>query len=237
MTLYCSSWRFFLQILVCMRQYEVPEEDLHERSKARVTCLKRILPDVDPDRLESVYLESLKKRNALVDEAWAKEEQTIHYQCVREMLLHIPSGARASLSFRLGLDVQEENVDKMLRCEAKGGAQVAFQGIQRPEFVRCVPGHRRRPHITETFDSSTVYDSPDPNQKACYNHHLGRPLKPTTISSIEGTSAATEESNDVASEEPTDQPPTAVASEADEVISTVGPTTAAVDEADTVKSE
>ncbi|XP_075750713.1 uncharacterized protein LOC142817555 [Rhipicephalus microplus] len=166
------------QIIVCMRHYDAPEEELDERSKARDLCMKRLPPDVPQERLESVFLDSLKNRNAYMDDAlqlctfmetptgkWAKEELIIYYKCVREMLHHVPSAVRASMSFRLGLDVQEENIDKMLRCEAKGGTHVLFEGLQRPEFLRCLSGRRERPHMTEMYDTSTVYDNPDPNEK------------------------------------------------------------------------
>ncbi|KAL3199499.1 hypothetical protein MRX96_043888 [Rhipicephalus microplus] len=105
-----------------MRHYDAPEEELHERSKARDFCMKRLLPDVPQERLESVFLDSLKNRNAYMDDA-------------------------------------------MLRCEAKGGTHVLFEGLQRPEFLRCLSGRRERPHMTELYDTSTVYDNPDPNEK------------------------------------------------------------------------
>ncbi|XP_037518932.1 uncharacterized protein LOC119395975 [Rhipicephalus sanguineus] len=271
------------QVMVCMRHYEAPEEELHERNKAKDLCMKRILPDVPQERLESVFLANMKNRSAYMDDAlqlctfmetptgkWAKEELIIYYKCVREMLLHVPSAVRASASFRLGLDVEEENIDKMLRCEAKGGTHVLFEGIQRPEFLRCLSGRRERPHITEMFDSSTVYDNPDPHQKlklctmhkrasneafmeyrqyrtmvekeqkrleACYNHHLGRPLEPTTISGSEESNVATETSVEGGSEAPTDQPPTTVASQENEFLSTVALTAAAIGEDVTVKSD
>nr|XP_037280436.1 uncharacterized protein LOC119173754 [Rhipicephalus microplus] len=258
------------QIIVCMRHYDAPEEELHERSKARDFCMKRLLPDVPQERLESVFLDSLKNRNAYMDDAWAKEELIIYYKCVREMLHHVPSAVRASMSFRLGLDVQEENIDKILRCEAKGGTHVLFEGLQRPGFLRCLSGRRERPHMTEMYDTSTVYDNPDPNEKlklcvmhkrassevfmeyrqyqtmvekeqkrleVCYNHHLGKPLEPTTVPGIEESTIASEASAMDNSEVTTDQSPIPVSSQENELLSTDAPTTAAIGEDVTVKSE
>ncbi|XP_077541872.1 uncharacterized protein LOC144153953 [Haemaphysalis longicornis] len=167
------------QIASCMRVYSIPEEEMEERRRSKATCMKRIMPDVPEDRLERVFFEYLKNRSAKLDDAltyctflntatgkWAKEELQIQYRCFQEVLPHMPSRARSSLSFRLGLDVQAEVIDKMLQCEAKGGTPYGFEGVQRPKYIRCVSGvQRHRPHSSELFDTSTIYDNPDPIQK------------------------------------------------------------------------
>ncbi|XP_077486180.1 uncharacterized protein LOC144097312 [Amblyomma americanum] len=174
------------QIAFCMGKYEAPDEEQRERSKAKSSCMRRLVPDVSEDRLESVFLEHLRNRSSVLDDAlsfctfmetptgkWAREEMNIHYDCFREVLSQLPSRARSSLSFRLGLDVQHEVMDKMLRCESKGGTPVTLGGIQRPMHVRCVTGIRRHhPHSAEIFESPTIYDNPDPLQKMklCVSH-------------------------------------------------------------------
>ncbi|XP_054922229.1 uncharacterized protein [Dermacentor andersoni] len=253
-----------------MRQYEVPEEEARARNKAKASCMRRLLPDVAPERLESVFVEYLKNRSAYLDDAltlcsyletpagkWAREDPMIQYKCLRELLPHMPSRARSALSFRMGLDVQEEVVDK-------------FEGILRPEYLHCLSVRRKRPHNVEMLDSSTVYDNPDPQQKLklcimhkrssseafmeyrqyrtsaakeqkrvedCYNRHLDIPVGGTTISGSAESDVASEASTAVDSEVPADEPSTTVAAEVNEVWSTVVPMTAATSEPDTVRSE
>lgn len=217
-----------------------------ELRASRIECMQKYFQDAPRGIRDRRYANLVKRVQALADSVMDTNHQISF--CMR----------------------QYEAPEEMLRCESKGGSPFAFEGILQPEYLRCLSVRRERPHSAEMFDSSTVYDNPDPKQKMnlcvmhkrssseafmeyrqyrtsaekenrrledCYNRHLDKPVRPTSISGSAESDVEAEASTAADSEVPTDEPPTTVAPQENEVWSTAGPMTAATGEPDTVRSD
>ncbi|XP_064454666.1 uncharacterized protein LOC135365937 [Ornithodoros turicata] len=171
------------EVLHCLRDFFLPHEEQMEVETFEAICRQRLLPDVEPDRLESVFYGGDHNATAMLDERlalcvflesrtgkWARAEMKIFYDCLEDVLKQVPDSSR--ISHRMGVDIKQEVMDEALTCESKGGTVIVSDGIRRPDHLTCVLGLVKDRPYDHQLNTTLVYDSPEPQEKMalCLSH-------------------------------------------------------------------